>query len=76
MTVALEGRWPSNGSWPDSDKEKEIGRWHNLNFVRGVGGFLAWFLPGLGWKGEEIEELVREVKREMREEGIEVFWPV
>ncbi|KAK0639894.1 S-adenosyl-L-methionine-dependent methyltransferase [Cercophora newfieldiana] len=76
VTVALEARWPSNGTWPDTNKEKELGRWNNINFVSGIGGFMAWFLPGLGWKGEDIENLVEEVKREMKDEGMQAYWPV
>ncbi|KAK4451017.1 S-adenosyl-L-methionine-dependent methyltransferase [Podospora aff. communis PSN243] len=76
ITVAFEGRWPSNGDWPDDEKEKELGRWNHINFVSGVGGFLAWFLPGLGWKGEEIERLVEEVEVDVRNGGKKAFWPV
>jgi len=76
VTIAFEGRWPSNSLWPESEKEKELGKWSHMNFVSGVGGFLRWFLPGLGWKEEEIGELVAEVVRELGDEGLKGFWPV
>ncbi|KAK0622432.1 S-adenosyl-L-methionine-dependent methyltransferase [Immersiella caudata] len=76
VTIAYEGRWPSNHRWPHDDKEKELGRWNYVNFVSGVGGFLAWFLPKLGWKAEEIERLVEEVKGDVGDGGRKAFWPV
>lgn len=47
------------------------------NMLQGLQGFsLALFTRGLGWRAEEVETFLVDVRREMKDPGIHAYWPV
>lgn len=66
--------WPMN-TWPKNKKMKEIGRWQCSNFTNGASGIsMALFTRLLGWSAEEVEVFLIDVKREMKDTSIHVYW--
>jgi len=76
VVVTHRGRWPSNSSWPETDKEKEIGRWHGTNVGMGMPGFLRAALKGKMNDEKDVEGLVRDVVAEVFGKEVRAYWPV
>jgi hypothetical protein len=69
-------KWPSN-TWPKDQKHKEIGAWNYENIVSGLMGFLmAPLTRALNWRAEEVEVLVAQVRKEMKDKSIHAYWPM
>ncbi|KAF2092084.1 S-adenosyl-L-methionine-dependent methyltransferase [Saccharata proteae CBS 121410] len=55
---------PTN-DWPKDKKMKEIGRFTCLNYLEGLEGFtMGPFTRLLGWKEEEVQVLIANIRRE------------
>lgn len=55
---------PTN-DWPKDPRMKEIGKYSCLNFLEGLEGFtMAPFTRILGWRKEEAQVLIAQVKQE------------
>ncbi|KAM4061148.1 methyltransferase [Hirsutella rhossiliensis] len=69
-------KWPTN-SWPKERKFKEIGIWTYENLGNGASGLsMALFTRALGWKSEEVEVFLVDVRKQMRDRSIHAYWPI
>ncbi|KAL0939224.1 uncharacterized protein CTRU02_205834 [Colletotrichum truncatum] len=69
-------KWPTN-TWPKDPKHKEIGMWNNENLMSGVEGFLMAPLTRLlGWKKEEVQILLIDVRKELNDRSIHAYYPI
>jgi hypothetical protein len=80
VTVVKE-KWPTN-SWPRDAKYKQIGMW---NYENGTAALQALSLAiftrpkeqgGLGWRTEELEVLLSQVRKEFKDKSIHAYWPM
>lgn len=68
-------KWPIN-TWPKDDHHKLLGAWEHENIMSGVEGWtMAPFTRALGWKKEEVEVFLIDVRRECRDRSIHAYWP-
>ncbi|KAH8753757.1 S-adenosyl-L-methionine-dependent methyltransferase [Hyaloscypha sp. PMI_1271] len=69
-------KWPIN-KWPADKKMKEIGLWSYENVTCNLTGInLVLFIHGLGWKQEELEAFLVDVRRDLKNPKIHAYWPV
>ncbi|KJZ77674.1 hypothetical protein HIM_02851 [Hirsutella minnesotensis 3608] len=69
-------KWPTN-SWPKEARFKELGMWTYENLGNGASGLsMALFTRALGWKPEEVEVFLVDVRKEMRNRSIHAYWPI
>ncbi len=60
--------------WPEDQRQKEIGRWSETNWLDGLQGFsLAWFSRVLGWSKDEIEVFLVGVRRAISEREVHAY---
>lgn len=58
-------KWPIN-PWPKNEKDKELGLWSQQNWLDGCQGFsLAYLTRVLGWKPEEVEVLLADIRKDL-----------
>jgi len=66
-------KWPLN-TWPKDEKLKELGAWTFQNIMNGMEGFsLAFLSRGLGWSRPEIELLLIDVRKCLRDRSIHAY---
>jgi hypothetical protein len=54
-----------------------LGLWSYENVSCNLTGInLILFIRGLGWKQEELEEFLVDVKRDLKNPKIHAYWPV
>ncbi|KAL2214479.1 S-adenosyl-L-methionine-dependent methyltransferase [Sarocladium strictum] len=80
VTVVKE-KWPTN-SWPKDPKYKQVGMWTYENGVAALQALsLAIFTRpkdegGLGWRMEEVELLLAQVRKDFKDRSIHAYWPI
>lgn len=80
VTVVKE-KWPTN-SWPKDPKYKQVGMWTYENGVAALQALsLAIFTRpkdegGLGWRMEEVELLLAQVRKDFKDRSIHAYWPM
>lgn len=62
--------------WPSDPKFHDVGRWQKLNTSKGLRGVSWKLLRSLGMLPEEIEELVEQVKADIKNTSIHAFTPL
>ncbi|KAF2095539.1 S-adenosyl-L-methionine-dependent methyltransferase [Rhizodiscina lignyota] len=68
--------WPIN-RWPKDEHEKEKGLWMLQNMQEGLQGFsMGIFTKGLGWRAEEVEVFLAEVRRAFNNRKSHVYLPI
>lgn len=68
--------WPLN-RWPKDEKEKEKGMWTLQNVREGIQGFsMGLFTRGLGWKPEQVEVFLADVRKDMADRSRHVYAPI
>ncbi|EEQ27161.1 conserved hypothetical protein [Microsporum canis CBS 113480] len=74
--VEVLHKWPLN-SWAKDPKLKEIGNWTMTNMLEGL---QAWsigpFTRGLGWSLEQVEAFLVDVRRDVKDRKLHVYWPM
>ncbi|KAK3680775.1 S-adenosyl-L-methionine-dependent methyltransferase [Podospora appendiculata] len=69
-------KWPQN-AWAKDKKHKEIGAWSELNFTEGLNAMsVALLTRGLGWTAEEVEILLIDVRKDIKNKSIHAYWPI
>jgi hypothetical protein len=69
-------QWPMN-TWPKGRYYKTLGLWYNRNMQEGLEGIaMAVFTKAHGMKKEEVEEIVRRVKKDVDDKSIHVYVPM
>ncbi|KAL3301596.1 methyltransferase domain-containing protein [Colletotrichum asianum] len=67
-------KWPTN-TWPRDSHFKEIGEWANVNYLSGIEGWvMAPLTRALGWKKEEVQVLLIDVRKEFNDRNIHAYW--
>jgi len=80
VTVVKE-KWPTT-SWPKDPKYKQVGMWTYENGVAALQALsLAIFTRpkdegGLGWRMEEVELLLAQVRKDFKDRSIHAYWPM
>lgn len=68
-------KWPSN-TWPKDDHYKLLGAWSYENIISGIEAWaMAPFTRGLGWKKEEVEMFLIEVRKDLKDRSIHAYYP-
>ena len=74
--VRVDFKWPQN-SWPRDKHLKDLGRWHLINVLDGLSGFtMRPFTQILGMQTEEVEVLLAQVRKDIKNTRIHSYWPV
>ncbi|KAJ9642346.1 hypothetical protein H2199_004726 [Coniosporium tulheliwenetii] len=74
--VEIKYKWPQN-TWPKGKRDKELGMWTLANILEGLQGFsLALMTRFLGLSAEEVELLLVDVRKDMRNRDIHSYWPI
>ncbi|KAK0702219.1 S-adenosyl-L-methionine-dependent methyltransferase [Lasiosphaeris hirsuta] len=74
--VQIEYKWPIN-SWPKDPKHKNVGLWTHENINQGLQALsLMLFTNVLGWTAEEVELLLVQVRKDLKNRKIHAYWPV
>lgn len=73
--VEVQFIWPQN-TWPKDKKLKELGRWHLANSLDGLEGYsMAICTRAHGMSPEEVQLLMMDVRKDMKDKSIHSFWP-
>ncbi|RDW64606.1 S-adenosyl-L-methionine-dependent methyltransferase-9 [Coleophoma cylindrospora] len=68
--------WPLN-RWPKDLKLKELGMWEYENLTRGLGAVsMALFTRILGWTQDQVEALLEDVRKDLRNVKMHVYAPL
>ncbi|KAK4234771.1 Phosphoethanolamine N-methyltransferase [Achaetomium macrosporum] len=74
--VQVEYKWPTN-TWPKDKKHKEIGAWNLTNMTAALQALsLMIFTTVLGWSVEEVELLLVDVRKDLKNRDIHAYWPM
>ncbi|KAK0649532.1 S-adenosyl-L-methionine-dependent methyltransferase [Cercophora newfieldiana] len=74
--VETQFMWPMN-TWPEDHKHKNVGAWSAENFSQGVQAVsLMLFTNVLGWTKDQVEVLLVEVRKDVKNKGIHGYWPI
>lgn len=74
--VETRFKWPMN-TWPKDSKYKNVGAWCAENFSQGVEAVsLMLFTNVLGWTKEEVDFLLVDVRKDVKNKGIHGYWPM
>ena len=69
-------KWPGN-PWPKKKEDKELGLWVMQNILDGLHGFtMALFTRVLGWGADEVELLLMNVRKDVKNKKIHTYWQV
>ncbi|KAF4821821.1 Secondary metabolism regulator LAE1 [Colletotrichum siamense] len=68
-------KWPTN-TWPADPRYKLLGEWAHENCMSGIEGWImAPLTRALGWKKEEVQVFLVEIRKELRDRSIHAYWP-
>ncbi|KAI1930511.1 hypothetical protein LOZ65_001500 [Ophidiomyces ophidiicola] len=74
--VEIICKWPQN-QWPRDREMKEIGIWTMVNTQQGMQALsLAALTRGLGWTPEEAEALLIDLRKDVRDASVHIYWPM
>ncbi|KAF3481117.1 TAM domain methyltransferase [Arthroderma uncinatum] len=74
--VEVVYKWPQN-SWAKDPKLKEIGNWTMINMLEGLQALTVGpFTRGLGWSIEEVETFLVDVRANVKDRKMHVYWPM
>ena len=62
--------------WPKGRKQKELAMWWQADLTDAVGGSITHLIKGLGWEYAEIERLLVDVRKDIKNRGVHGFMPV
>ncbi|EQB45302.1 hypothetical protein CGLO_15852 [Colletotrichum gloeosporioides Cg-14] len=69
-------KWPTN-TWPRDPKYKELGMWANDNFNDGFESFaMAPLTRAHNWKRAEVQILLMQVRKDLKNRSIHAYWPM
>ncbi|KAI8208319.1 Secondary metabolism regulator LAE1 [Colletotrichum sp. SAR 10_65] len=68
-------KWPTNG-WPKDPRHKEIGMWNYENTIMGLEGYtIAPLTRALDWTPTEVDILLTDVRKDLKDRSIHAYWP-
>ncbi|KAK4101315.1 S-adenosyl-L-methionine-dependent methyltransferase [Parathielavia hyrcaniae] len=74
--VQIDYKWPTN-PWPKDPKHKEIGAWTQANIMQALQALsIMSFTKGLGWSVIEVETLLAQVRRDVKNKDVHAYWPI
>lgn len=66
-------KWPVN-PWPKDRRHKELGLWTHENILRGIEAFsLALLTRGLGWSRAEVDILLVDLRKCLKDRSIHAY---
>lgn len=66
-------KWPI-GTWPKEMRMKQLGAYNRLGWEEGIDGWAMFlFTKYLGWQREEVQILIANIKRELRDPNIHAY---
>ncbi|KAJ4293943.1 hypothetical protein N0V88_005457 [Collariella sp. IMI 366227] len=72
----VEYKWPIN-AWAKDTKHKQLGAWSLINNLQGVAAFsYMLFTAVLGFSKEEIEVMLVDVRKDIKNTNYHGYWPV
>ncbi|KAK4120503.1 S-adenosyl-L-methionine-dependent methyltransferase [Parathielavia appendiculata] len=74
--VQVDYKWPTN-PWPKDPKHKEIGAWTQANIMQALQALsIMSFTKGLGWSVIEVETLLAQVRKDVKNKDVHAYWPI
>ncbi|KAF6819068.1 methyltransferase domain-containing protein [Colletotrichum sojae] len=74
--VSTKYKWPTN-SWPKDPKLKLMGDYSLANNLAGIEGwYMAPYTRALGWKKEEVQVFLIDVRKELKDTSIHAYLPM
>jgi hypothetical protein len=69
-------KWPQN-PWAKDPRQKEIGLWAMIDFLQGLQGLsMRPLTMGLGMTPEEVEAMLVDVRKDVKNPQLHVWWPM
>ncbi|PLB46280.1 S-adenosyl-L-methionine-dependent methyltransferase, partial [Aspergillus steynii IBT 23096] len=69
-------KWPTN-PWSQDEREKLKGLWNLYNVLERLREFTSMLLTKvLGWSQEDVDSLLVDVRTELQDPNVHVYWPV
>ena len=62
--------------WPKGRKQKELGMWWQADLLDALGGTISVFTRGLGWEPAEVERLLVDVRKDIKNRGVHAYMPM
>lgn len=73
--VSTKYKWPTN-PWPKDPRHKLIGEWSLENMLAGVEAwYMRPFTGALGWKKEEVQVFMIDVRKDLKDRNIHAYIP-
>lgn len=66
----------ATSTWPKGRKQKELGMWWQADLLDALGASMAALTRGLGWEPAEVERLLVDVRKDIRNRGVHAFMPM
>ena len=62
-------------AWPKDPRMKKVGEWYGQNWQQGLPGFsyMLFGREGCGWSREEIEQMMVEVKKALKQKSVHAY---
>lgn len=77
MTVTNPWTQLPIGAWPKDSKLKELGRYQAIQELKVIDSYTPkLFEHALGWNEQEIQVLMAQVKKELRNPSVHLYLPV
>jgi hypothetical protein len=62
--------------WPKGRKQKELGMWWQADLLQALGASIAALTRVLGWETAEVERLLVDVRKDIKNRGVHAFMPM
>lgn len=66
----------ATSTWPKGRKQKELGMWWQADLLDALGASMAVLTRGLGWEPAEVERLLVDVRKDIKNRGVHAFMPM
>ena len=66
----------ATSTWPKGRKQKELGMWWQADLLDALGASMAALTRGLGWEPAEVERLLVDVRKNIKNRGVHAFMPM
>jgi hypothetical protein len=63
-------------TWPKGAKQKELGLWWQADLLDALGATMRVLTKGLGWNTMEVERLLVDVRKDIKNRGVHAYMPM
>lgn len=66
----------ATSTWPKGEKQKELGLWWQADLLDALGASMRVLTKGLGWEPMEVERLLVDVRKDIKNRGVHAYMPM